>query len=66
MAKTDVEKLINYSKKHETMEYDSRMEYDNGHSSMVYTRGNILLGKGRFLRSLHISRLRRYLVSLLF
>ena len=66
MAKSDIEKLINYSKKHETMEFGSGMEYDTGHSSMVYTRGNILLGRGRFLRSLHISRLRRYLVNLLF
>lgn len=66
MAKADVEKLIQYSKEHDSKESDMGMDYDTGHSSMVYSRGNILLGKGIFLKSLRVSKLRRYLVNLLF
>lgn len=66
IAKADVEKLILYSKEHDSKESDMGMDYDTGHSSMVYSRGNILLGKGIFLKSLRVSKLRRYLVNLLF
>lgn len=66
MAKKDLEKLIRYSKDYEDQKQLSGMKYDTGNSSMVYTRGNILLGKGRFLESLHVGAVRRYLVNLLF
>ena len=66
MAKTDVEKLIRYSKDHEENSLGDGMEYDTGKSSMVYSRGNILLGKGSFMESLHVGAVRRYLVNLLF
>lgn len=66
MAKVDLEKLIKYSKEYEEKSCESGMKYDTGNSSMVYTRGNVLLGKGRFLESLHVGNIRRYLVNLLF
>ena len=66
IAKADVEKLIQYSKEHDSKESDMGMDYDTGHSSMVYSRGNILLGKGIFMKSLRVSKLRRCLVNLLF
>lgn len=37
MAKADVEKLIQYSKEHDSKESDMGMDYDTGHSSMVYS-----------------------------
>ena len=66
MARKDIEKLIKYSKEHEDAEPVSGMKYDTGNKEMVYTRGNILLGKGSFLDSLHVGAVRRYLVNLLF
>ena len=66
MAKTDVEKLIRYSKDHEENSLGDGMEYDTGKSSMVYSRGSVLLGRGCFLESLHVNGIRRFLVNLLF
>lgn len=66
MARKDIEKLIKYSKEHEDAEPVSGMKYDTGYKAMLYTRGNILLGKGRFLESLNVGAVRRYLVNLLF
>jgi hypothetical protein len=66
MAKTDLEKLIRYSKEHESEECGSGMRYDTGSSSMVYSRGNVLLGQGRFLDSLHVNAIKRVLVNLFF
>ena len=66
MAKKDIEKLIRRSKAYEDAEPASGMKYDTGNKAMVYTRGNILLGKGNFLESLHVGAVRRYLVNLLF
>ena len=43
MAKADVEKLIQYSKEHDSKESDMGMDYDTGHSSMVNSRGNIIV-----------------------
>ena len=37
MAKADVKKLIQYSKKHDSKQSDMGMDYDTGHSSMVYS-----------------------------
>ena len=45
MAKADVEKLIQYSKEHDSKESDMGMDYDTGHSSMVYSRGEHPFGK---------------------
>jgi hypothetical protein len=63
MAKTDIEKLIAYSEQHDHLENLTGMSYDTGKSSMVYSRGNILLGKGHFLESLKVGAIRRYLVD---
>ena len=37
MEKADVEKLIQYSKEHDSKESYMGMDYDTGHSSMVYS-----------------------------
>lgn len=66
MAKKDIEKLIKYSKEYEGTEPVGGMKYDTGNKAMVYSRGNILLGKGSFMESLHVGAVRRYLVNLLF
>ena len=64
MAIADIEKLKTYSEKVESYTTLSGMKYDTGKSSMVYSRGNILLGKGSFLESLHVGYLRRFFVDL--
>ena len=63
MAKADIESLIDYTKRHDHLEDLTDMKYDTGQSSMVYSRGNILLGKGHFLESLKVGAIRRYLVD---
>ena len=66
MAKADIEKLKAYANQQKPLETERGMKYDTGSSSMVYSRGNILLGKGRFLESLRVGTVRRFFVDLLF
>ena len=43
MAKADVEKLIQYSKEHDSKESDMGMDYDTGHSSKMRSLRNLVV-----------------------
>ncbi len=66
MALNDIKRLAEYAKEHEKDIEDTSMEYDSGRSSMVHARGNILLGKGRYVRSLKVGKVRKFFMDILF
>ena len=66
MALSDIKKMVEYAKqKEENVEWAS-MKYDSGRSSMVHARGNILLGKERYIKSLKINKGRKFFMDILF
>ena len=66
MAISDIKKLADYAIKNENKLDNASMEYDSGRSSMVYARGNILLGKRRYVKTLKVGNLRKFLMDFLF
>lgn len=67
MALSDIKKLAEYATKNENRNTEEQsMQYDSGRSSMVHARGNILLGKERYIKSLKISKVRRFFMDILF
>lgn len=66
MALSDIKKLADYAKQNENKVDNASMEYDSGRSSMVYARGNILLGKRRYVKTLKVGKLRKFLMDFLF
>ena len=66
MALSDIKKLADYVRKNENKLDNTSMEYDSGRSSMVYARGNILLGKRRYVKTLNVGKLRKFLMDFLF
>lgn len=66
MALSDIKKLADYVRKNENKLDNTSMEYDSGRSSMVYARGNILLGKRRYVKTLKVGKLRKFLMDFLF
>lgn len=66
MALSDIKKLADYAIKNENKLDNASMEYDSGRSSMVYARGNILLGKKRYVKTLKVGKLRKFLMDFLF
>lgn len=66
MALSDIKKLADYAKRHEDKIKDEVNVYDWGSSSMVHVRGNILLGKRRYVKSLKVNGLRKFLMDNLF
>ena len=66
MALSDIKKLADYAIQNENEVDNASMEYDSGRSSMVYARGNILLGKRRYVKTLKVGKLRKFLMDFLF
>ncbi|OYP61217.1 hypothetical protein CIK98_15245 [Prevotella sp. P2-180] len=66
MAISDIKKLADYAIQNENKVDNTIMEYDSGRSSMVYARGNILLGKRRYVKTLKVGKLRKFLMDFLF
>lgn len=66
MALSDIKKLADYAMQNENTLDNASMEYDSGRSSMVYARGNILLGKRRYVKTLKVGKLRKFLMDFLF
>lgn len=66
MALSDIKKLADYAMQNEDKIENTSMEYDSGRSSMVYARGNILLGKRRYVKTLKIGKLRKFFMDILF
>ena len=66
MALSDIKKLADYAIQNESKVDKASMEFDSGHSSMVYARGNILLGKKRYIKTLKVGKLRKFLMDFLF
>ena len=66
MALSDIKKFADYAKRNESKVDNASMRYDSGRSSMVYARGNILLGKGRYVTTLKVGTLRKALMYFLF
>ena len=66
MGLSDIKKLADYAIKNENKLDNASMEYDSGRSSMVYARGNILLGKRRYVKTLKVGMLRKFLMDFLF
>lgn len=64
MAKEDIDALVAYTKKQKNT--PKRIKYDSGKSAGLYTRGNILLGKERFITSLNVSWFKRLVMHLFF
>lgn len=65
MALSDIKKLADYAMQNEDKVEITSMEYDSGRASMVYARGNILLGKKCYVKTLKIGKLRRLFVAFL-
>lgn len=65
MALSDIKKLADYAMQNEDKVEITSMEYDSGRASMVYARGNILLGKRCYVKTLKIGKLRRLFVAFL-
>lgn len=66
MAFSDIRKLADYAMQNESKVDNTSLEYDSGRSSMVYARGNILLGKRRYVKTLKIGKLRKFFMDFLF
>ena len=66
MALSDIKKLADYAMQKEKDLNDTTIKYDSCRSSMVYARGNILLGKRRYIRTLKVGKLRKLLMDFLF
>lgn len=58
MAFNDIKKLADYAMQNGDKVENASMEYDSESSLMVYARGNILLGKRRYLKTLKVGKLR--------
>ena len=66
MALSDIKRLAEYAREHEKNIDEMSMIYDSGRSSMVHARGNILLGKERYVRSLKVGKIRKFFMDILF
>ena len=66
MALSDIKKLADYAIQNESKVDKASMEFDYGRSSMVYAWGNILLGKKRYVKTLKVGKLRKFLMDFLF
>lgn len=66
MALSDIKRLVEYTKQKKEDIEETSMKYDSGRSSMVHARGNILLGKERYVRSLKVSKVRKFFMDILF
>ena len=66
LALSDIKKLADYAIQNESKVDKASMEFDSGRSSMVYARGNILLGKKRYIKTLKVGKLRKFLMDFLF
>lgn len=66
MAFSDIKTLADYARQNESHMAESDLSFDSGRSSMVYARGNILLGKARYVKSLKVGNIRKFLMDALF